>query len=75
MAIQIFKVIWHYEAGAYGGKKHFSEYQTEHIAAANGLPATLDAVLTSAGGSRVTPSGHVRVFDSIANEGSGNYLS
>jgi hypothetical protein len=75
MAISVFRVIYHYEAGSYGGKKHPLEYQQDHIAAANGLPATLDAVLTSAGGTRVTPGGHVRVFDQISNAGAGSYLS
>lgn len=75
MAISIFKVIYHYEKTAYGGLKHFLEHFQDHIAAANGLPATLDAVLTAAGGNRVAPSGHVRVFDSISNSGAGTVLS
>jgi hypothetical protein len=73
MAIQVFKTIYHYELGKPGGKKHSAEYSQDHIAAADGLPATLDAILTSNG--RVAPTGHVRVFDSIANEGAGTFLT
>lgn len=67
------KVLWHYELGSYGGKKHFSGDFQNFVAAADMKPATIDAVLTSNG--FVTPAGHVRVFDSIANEGVGNILS
>jgi hypothetical protein len=74
MAISIFKVIWHYEQGAYGGKPHAQlGWQIAHVGAATGDPGTLAAVLAANG--KATPAGYVVVIDSIANEGVGAYLT
>jgi hypothetical protein len=73
MAIKVFKTIYHYALGNSGGKKHPSEFSQDFIAAADGLPATLDTILTNNG--RVAPSGYVRVFDSISNEGADTFLT
>lgn len=69
----IFKVIYHYESGSYGGKPHGLGWRTDHIAAADGNPATLAAVLVSNG--KGAPAAYVITFDSIANEGAGSLLS
>ncbi len=71
MAINIYKVIYHAEAS---GKAHGPfGFRQEHIAAASGDPATLQAVLASNG--KDVPAGTVIKFDSIANSGSGSALT
>jgi len=68
--------LYSYHKTKYGGTPHQTGQVHDVIAAADSLPATLDAVLTSAGGAgRITPAGYVRVFDSISNHGVGGVLS
>lgn len=74
--LNLYDVKYGYHKGSYGGTPHVTPVQHDVIAAADGNPSTLDAVLTSAGGNgRVTPAGFVRVFYSIANHGSSAVLS
>lgn len=74
MAISTFRVVWHYEKTAYGGAKHGGfEFQRANVAAASSAPATIAAVLSSAG--YAVPTGYVIVFDEISNSGPGTHLS
>jgi hypothetical protein len=71
MGINIYKVIYHAEVG--GKELQGFGIRQEHIAAASGDPATLQAVLASNG--KDVPAGATIKFDSIANSGAGVYLS
>jgi hypothetical protein len=71
-----FTVRYHYEAGAYGGKKVATvggEERQDHVAAAAGDMATVTAVLVANG--RGAPPGAVLVIDSIGNAGPGSFLT
>ena len=67
MAINVYKVIYHYESG----NRRTGEMidRQDHIAASVGDPATLTTVLNNNG--RAAPTGSVIVFDSISNAGPG----
>lgn len=73
---QTFTVRYHYELGAYGGKKVATiggEERQDHVAAAAVDAATITAVLNANG--RGAPPGAVLVIDSIGNAGPGSFLT
>jgi hypothetical protein len=73
---QAYTVRYHYEAGAYGGKKVATiggEERQDHVIAATGDAATITAVLNANG--RGAPAGAVLVIDSIGNAGPSSFLT